>query len=710
MIIAHGVDKRLGIWDLETLKELFDFGVYDPQTDTWIELEISKDRNDLYEIVKFYSENKIFDYWVSFNGLGFDHQVMQFILTNYQTWYDLTGIEVCGKIHEFVQELIDSQKYEIPLPFNKFPVKAIDLFKIHHFDNEARRTSLKFCEFMMDIDIEEMPIGHDMTGMTTEDIATVKGYRRNDVLATFVLLYVTMGDLDSARELILNKFGYESSLESIKEYEGKNKLQDRVDVQKETGMDCMNWSDVKIGEEWNKLDYMSAENLKDTRTLFDRRVKHPYGQRFKNFFPSTMKFTTKLVTDFVSKLGERFVLAEDQDFDIRIGSTVHRLAKGGIHSEVKNSRIIPPQGWILRDADVGSQYPNSIVKLGIFPPHLKPTILEQFKMKITKRFQYKDKANELKATGNTNEARPYMSVQEMLKLCLNGGYYGKLGQRGSFLEYPEGLLKICMGNQLEILMLIEMMEEAGFLVKNSNTDGIVTMFPADKEDIYNQICKDWEVAVGNTVMGKLEFADFAGLWQENINSYIARKVDRDKEGKIKGYSTKKKGKFLTEFELHKNKSKRIVPLALEAYFIEGKDPIEFITKHENIFDFCIAKKAAGQLHYEELLPSGGIKKHKKLIRYFVSSNGNVFMKRGINNKGKPMNNNCEAIDPDYRWMGQPKLTYFNKVYKVENFSEYQVDHSYYIMEVLERIDAIEKTNKSRKYADTFKPQTQTSLF
>jgi hypothetical protein len=257
-----------------------------------------------------------------------------------------------------------------------------------------------------------------------------------------------------------------------------------------------------------------------------------------------------------------------------------------------------------------------------------------------------------------------------------------------------------MSNQLEILMLIEMMEEAGFQVLSGNTDGIVVYFPADKEDKYNEICQEWEKKVGNDDMGKLEYTDFTALWQESINHYIAKKSD----GKIK-----KKGRFMTEFEMNKNKSKRVIALALEQYFIHGKSPIDFITNHTNIYDFCIAKKASGRMHYEEIVNEEKVIKHKKLIRYFVSTDGNVFMKRGFNNEGEPMNNHVEAQDKDYPWMGQPLLKYFNKGYQHEMFSNYNINYSYYILETLKRIDKIEKTKKAQAYADQFKTK-QGSLF
>lgn len=688
MKIAEGMNVKLGIFDIETLKGMVDIGIYDPDADTWVEFEISEYKNDLYSFVKFYTSGKEYDYWVSFNGISFDHQVLQYIVNEYENWYELGGLEIAGLVHEFVQDLIDNQRYEIPLPFKEsvFPVKPIDLFKIHHFDNEARRTSLKWCEFMMNMDVEEMPIHHTQEKLSLEDIKIIKDYRRHDILATYNLLKVTLGDVD---------------IPELNDYKGKNKIQDRFDVMEVAGLPCLNWSDVKIGEEWNKTDYKKAENIKDDSQLFTKKIKHPFGQKFKNFFPKTMHFRTDALKKFVEELGNEYVKNIKQEFSITIGKTTYTIAKGGLHSTEKNRAIVPSKGFRYTDIDVGSQYPNSIVKLKVFAPHLKETILDQFKGKIKRRFKHKDLAKKYESQGDKENARKNMSVQEMLKLCLNGGYYGKLGQPGSFLEYPEGLLRVCMGNQIEILMLVEMMESAGLSVMSGNTDGITVYYADNQEDTFLKICKEWEEAVGNHEMGKLEHTEFLAMYQDSINSYIAKKIDL----KTKKESVKKKGKFLTQFELNKNKSKRIIAMALEEYFMNGKNPIDFIRNHENIYDFCIAKKAFGNLHYEEILDKDNTKIHKKLIRYYVCNSGNVFMKRGINNEGDPMNNHCEATDKDFPWMGQPKLKYFNRFFE----GPYDINYDYYILEVLKRIDKIQKTNMAKTFADTFKTK-QTTLF
>lgn len=702
MLIAHNTDVKIGVWDIETYKELFDFGIYNPDTDEWTEFEISKYKNDLYKIVKFYKE-KHFDYYVSYNGIKFDHQVMQYILENYEKWYDFSGLEICGLIHNFVHNLIEDQNYGITLPYKEFmfPVNPIDVFLIFHFDNESKRTSLKWCESMLNMNIEEMPIEDDYQGLTEKDIQEIKKYRRNDVIATYCVLLVCLGRVEDVPKVIKKFFGYDTTLDELKDYRGKNKIQDRFDVEKETGLKCLNWSDVKIGEEWNKKDYKDEEGIKDDSLLMSKKVKYPFGQKFKNFFPKTMEFKTEKFQKFFEEIGNTYVLAKKQEFKITVGHSTYTIAKGGLHSTEANRQVICLLGQRYDDLDVGGQYPNSIWKHGVYPPHLKPTILKQFYGKIERRTKYKKIAKDLMALEKYEEARPYSSIQEMLKLCNNGGYYGKLGQQGSFLEYPEGLLKVCMSNQIEIMMLIEAYELEGFSVLSGNTDGITVLYDESKRDRFLEIAKWWEDKVGNFEMGKLEETPFTKVWQESINHYIALKRD----GKVK-----KKGRFATEVEFHKTKNLRIIPLALEAYFIHNQDPVDFIKNHQNIFDFCKSLKGSRRLYYDELISENETKRYKKILRYYISKDGFIIKKRGFNTNNNPVDAYCEAEDKDFPWLGIPKMTVFNNPSNVDNIKKHKIDYDFYIIETLKRIDAIQKTKKAKIYAENLKPKVQMTLF
>lgn len=158
--------------------------------------------------------------------------------------------------------------------------------------------------------------------------------------------------------------------------------------------------------------------------------------------------------------------------------------------------------------------------------------------------------------------------------------------------------------------------------------------------------------------------------------------------------------------MNKNKSARVINLALEQYFINGVDPAEFIRNHPNIFDFCIGRKAAGDMYYEEEWKEQGqpiTKRHKKLVRYFLSKEGTVLWKRGINFEGNEMNNQCEAPND----LGQPKVTYFNKAW---NAKDYGIDYDQYIFRTLKRIDKIEKTKKAISFVQKSQGTQQMSLF
>ena len=85
--------------------------------------------------------------------------------------------------------------------------------------------------------------------------------------------------------------------------------------------------------------------------------------------------------------------------------------------------------------------------------------------------------------------------------------------------------------------------------------------------------------------------------------------------------------FLTDFELHKNKSARIVPLALEAYYVHGIPISDTIRNHSNVYDFCLRQKSSKDFHYEGWNKKTGDKTiYNKLIRYYVSRKGEKLLK------------------------------------------------------------------------------------
>ena len=271
--------NKVQIFDIETLVEQFLATFYNPETQQWKEFSINRNENQLFELVNYLNEND-FSYLVGFNNCSFDAQVLEFILRYHEKWVDLTNLEIARIISEFAQECISRSNYGL-FPFFReefFTNRHIDLFKIHHFDNENRRTGLKWLEFMMDLpDVEEMPVHFLKTDLTNEEIQIVKNYCRNDVIATYKFYLYTIGEVDD--EI----------------YKGKNKVQDRLDTIEEYGLPitAINWSDVRIGDELNLLGYTKLTGLGKNQ-IYDKKYSRGATKKFKfkDCIPDYVEFVT----------------------------------------------------------------------------------------------------------------------------------------------------------------------------------------------------------------------------------------------------------------------------------------------------------------------------------------------------------------------------------------------------------------------------------
>ena len=174
------------IHDIETLKEFFLVSAMDVETGMYYEFEVNKNVNQLNKFIRFTEAFKE-HYWVGYNNLRFDSQVIEWILRNYEEWEELGALEVCAKIAQKAADVIHDANYEVLPEFSEYnlSLKQIDLFKINHFDNKNRLVSLKRLQFEMDLEnIEEMPIHHNKENLTDEDIVLIKDYCKNDIFST----------------------------------------------------------------------------------------------------------------------------------------------------------------------------------------------------------------------------------------------------------------------------------------------------------------------------------------------------------------------------------------------------------------------------------------------------------------------------------------------------------------------------------------------
>jgi hypothetical protein len=202
-----------------------------------------------------------------------------------------------------------------------------------------------------------------------------------------------------------------------------------------------------------------------------------------------------------------------------------------------------------------------------------------------------------------------------------------------------------------------------------NTDGLEFIVDKKDEELFFQICKEWE----DMTQLELESVEYSKMIIGDVNNYIAVQTD----GK-----TKCKGRFeFNELPLHKNKSMLVVAKAWYEYFVNGIDPKDYIKTNRNIFDYCIGSKIKGNWYFEER----GVekseyysKKLQKLVRYFISNKGIKIIK-------------CNPDGREIQLESGPQLqTLFNKSY-VASWEDYNINEKYYLTKMYDEIKKIEST-------------------
>jgi DNA polymerase elongation subunit (family B) len=574
------------IFDIETMQELFLVVCMVPGK-AGKSFQVSKWKNELDKFVK-YTEANADAYWVGYNNLRFDSQVVEWVLRNYDNWHELSNLEICAKIAQKAADVIHDANYDVFPEYreHELSLKQIDLFKINHYDNKNRMVSLKRLEFEMDLEnIEEMPIHHSKTNMTKEEIDLTIDYCYNDVDATYEFYKVTLGDTDHPL------------------YRGNNQIELRRDIEEEFGIPCLNYSDSKIGDEMIKKYYCSEKGIEYKE--LPRKGYFRKNIELKNCIAKYVMFETTQLSEFLKKM-KKTTLGLQDDFKEHIDfhGNVYSFMKGGLHTENSPKVFEADEECEIIDWDVSSYYPAIIINNGQFPAHLGKEFLRGYKQMFEKRLELKPLAK---------KDRKIKGIVGALKLAVNS-VYGKSSDMQSWIFDRQLTMFTTITGELSLMMLIEQYELNGIHVISANTDGVTIKVKKELIPLMHQL-NDWWC---NITQYELERTDYSKIIFSTVNDYLAIMTN----GEIK-----KKGDFLTDFELHKNKSARVVPIALEQYFVHGVPVDVTIRNHQNLYDFCLRQKATRSFHYEGTNRiTGEVTVYDKLIRYYVSNTGDKIFK------------------------------------------------------------------------------------
>jgi len=638
-------------YDIETMQEFFLIVVYNPQEDKYYEFSLNKWQDDLYKFIKYTEQHTDF-FWVGYNNLRFDSQVVEWVIRNYEKWYDLSNLDICGRIAQKAADVIHDANYDVFPEYREeeLSLRQLDLFKIHHYDNKNRRVSLKRLEFEMDLEnIEEMPIHHTKTDMTKEEVVTTINYCINDVQATYQFYLITIGKCEHPL------------------YKGNNQIELRQDIEQEFDIPCLNYSDSKIGDEMIKKYYCQEKNI-----TYKELPKKGFFRKevfVKKCIAEYVAFQTDELKQFLLRI-KKMKLGMQDDFkeEIHFYGNVYSFMKGGIHTENKPEVFEANDEYEIIDWDVSSYYPAIIINNGRYPQHLGKEFLRGYKQMFDKRLELKPLAK---------KDKKIKGIVGALKLAVNS-VYGKSSDMQNWIYDRQLTMFTTITGELSLMMLIEAYELRGIHVISANTDGVTIMIKKCDIELMNAINEWWM----NLTSYELERTDYSKIIFSTVNDYIAIKTD----GEIK-----KKGDFLTDFELHKNKSARIVPLALEAYYVHNIPIATTIMDHNNIFDFCLRQKSSKDFHYEGWNRARGEKTvYNKLIRYYVSNTGEKLLK--VKNPECTTN----AVDVSQVEAGEWVCTVCNFLPKNTDVDTAGINYQYYIDKAERIVHKIALNGKKRK--------------
>lgn len=243
----------------------------------------------------------------------------------------------------------------------------------------------------------------------------------------------------------------------------------------------------------------------------------------------------------------------------------------------------------------------------------------------------------------------------------------KSNEESSFLYDPLYTMRTTINGQLLLTMLIEnIILETNATLLQGNTDGATFYIQRTQLNKCLDICKEWE----QKTKLMLEYSYYKMMAIVDVSTYLAVYEN----GEIKH-----KSDFEIDKELHKNPSMRIVPIALEKYFVENIPVEQTIKNHNDIYDFCLMTRCPKKFDlYYYSIKNDSIDKQKlsKTTRYFASKSGGTLFK--INNE---TGSSTGVLIGQY-------VTLFNKYYELP-ISEYNIDYNFYINECNKIIEKIE---------------------
>lgn len=537
--------------------------------------EISPRKNQRDELLSHLSYLKNCNaIMVGYNNIGYDYTILHELLANPYTF-------TFEKARQINNEIFTRQEYGFTnLYWKERIIPQLDLMKLNHFDNVARRTRLKDLQFAMRIQsVEDLPFDPNKD-LTSEQMDRLISYNIHDIVATEEFLNKNSEQIKMRQELINDRviFG-----------------------------DVLNYSDVKIGVEYlvksigREKCYISAGKPRQT---FREMIS------FKEIILPKIYFRTDLYTKVYDWFTQQKVYPNGNrpvpSLETRLAGIDFKFGIGGVHASVENKVFHSNETHVIRDVDVSGMYVAVAIANGFYPEHLGQAFVDSYRQLQSDRKKY--------PKGTTMNA--------LLKLAGNG-VYGKSNDLYSCFYDPKYTFSVTVNGQLQLLQLVELLSLIpGVQIIQANTDGITAYVDRKVDSFFQMWCQAWEEMTSL----KLEHVEYKSMWIRDVNNYMAQTSD----GKMK-----RKGAYWypekdTDYDgvWNKDFSTMVVQKAVEKCLVYNYTPEKVVPLFTNKFDYMLRHKTTGSS--KTIL---GDKLMQKTLRYYVSTHGEV-LKRVDNPKGE----------------------------------------------------------------------------
>ena len=377
------------------------------------------------------------------------------------------------------------------------------------------------------------------------------------------------------------------------------------DVTETMGVFAENVADFEVQLELIKefnlpLSFMSKTQTQLTAEILQAE-KHDYKDDFdldlQPYLENIKKY--KKVVDWYKSFVTKEHLSESEkmkiysmSLELDVAGAPHKFGWGGAHGAKPKYH---GKGWFLH-IDVHQYYPSLVISNDFFPRSVSKEGKRRYEM-------MKNESVRLKAFPELKKKR------NGYKLC-NNKMTGGMKDKANKLYDPKNNNNICVGGQLAILLLIEMLEPYVELIQ-SNTDGIIVKLPDLKMyETVDDICYEWEQITGVSLGFDPLIKE---IYQKDVNSYLFVDV----EGNVE-----RKGGYVKELSPMDN-DLPIINKALVDYMTKGVPVERTILACKDLMQFqkiCKLTKNFEKVYHSTFGKGGRTKEYtNKCYRIFAST-------------------------------------------------------------------------------------------